>query len=293
MEESTLDVEVLDVEIHFAEPGPLLVVLSNFDITLVNSRVQLEAIVLEVDLYKQGDSLLLIVLDHYLLGDRMQIWKITSNSPFIFNQIVGVAFFIFITSGEEDVDDLAFHSLWEDTWSDKLSWHVLGLRHSWFTSSLSLVWELDDETSSDGDSVGQWENEEPVLANVEDILDKHVFLFTNFAVWVLLSLTKLLEVNELLRPLMTLHIKLMLVIMEPCILLEINLLGVALACKFDPPKYLILEVKMHLWIDAWEQFSLIHYLRNNRIVEILFVNQVKGDHFVDGEELGNDLHATS
>lgn len=71
MEESTLDVEVLDVEIHFAEPGPLLVVLSNFDITLVNSRVQLEAIVLEVDLYKQGDSLLLIVLDHYLLGDRM------------------------------------------------------------------------------------------------------------------------------------------------------------------------------------------------------------------------------
>ena len=141
-EEGTFDMEVLDVQVHFGEPSPLLAWWCQPNIFLVNRGIELEAIGFEVDHHEKGDGLLLVVLDHDLLGHSVQIWKDSSDGSRIFLKIVVVALFVFISTAQKDVGDLTFRFLRQDTRSDQFSWNSSSLSNPWFLFLL-LVTELN------------------------------------------------------------------------------------------------------------------------------------------------------
>lgn len=78
---------------------------------MVNCGIELETIGFEVDHHEEGDGLLLVVLDHDLLGHSVQIWKDTCDGPHIFLKIVAVALLVFISTAQKNVGDLAFRFL--------------------------------------------------------------------------------------------------------------------------------------------------------------------------------------
>ena len=82
-----------------------------------------------------------------------------------------------------------------------------------------LITELNHEATGNGDSVSHWENHELVLGNLENILNQDIFFFTNLEFRICFVLSNLTVVDEELRPLVTLLIENVLVVMEPLILL--------------------------------------------------------------------------
>ena len=156
-EKSIFDMEILNVQILFEKPGPLVSRFIQFHVFLVDGRVHLEAIVLEINLHEQCDSLLLVVLDHYLLRDCVEVGEDTSNSPHILFNVVAMALFFFIATCKKHISNLPFGFLRANTRSDQLSRRRRGFCDTWLLLLL-LITQFDDKATCHIDRICQGEN---------------------------------------------------------------------------------------------------------------------------------------
>ena len=93
---STLDMEILNVYVHSCQPLPLIIILNGF----IMSHANLEAVVLEIDLCEYSKRLILIILYIKLVCYNVILWECSRFEPAIILQIIGVAFFLLISTKE-------------------------------------------------------------------------------------------------------------------------------------------------------------------------------------------------
>lgn len=103
VDESALNVEVLDLEVELAvgEPGPLFLRWFQTNIAIVNCRFELELVIFKINNGEKSQSLLLIILDEDLLGDRVLGWQRAGDGPFILLNVVRMAHPILVASAEK------------------------------------------------------------------------------------------------------------------------------------------------------------------------------------------------
>ena len=120
VDESALDVEVLDLEVELAvgEPGPLFLRWLQTNISLIDCGFKLELVIFKIDNGEKSQCLLLIVLDEDLLGDRVLRWQRAGLGPCILLDVVRMAHPVLVATAEKQIRNLIFLSLRYDTGPD-------------------------------------------------------------------------------------------------------------------------------------------------------------------------------
>ena len=221
IDKSCLDVEIVDVNILLTEPVPFaLEWFAGLSDTLVNRTTNLEARLVEVSLYEDGDGLVLLILDIDLLGDQVECWKLTGFGPRICFEVKHCCLFFFCSTDEENLGDLVVNLLRRNAWSSHLFWR--------FTERLENgVFSLNNghfETFLENHGVLERENQILEFGELDDILWQDVaILLHNVLVLVLLIFPKFLEVKDLLNLVDGFVGENVLVVMTPLIFFKIYL----------------------------------------------------------------------
>jgi len=213
-------VEVVNIDILLAKPLPFThEFFAGLRNTLVNCAADLEAGLVEVSLYKDGDGLILLILDINLLGHQVECWKLTGFGPRICFEVKHSRLFFFGSTNEKNLSDLVVYLLSRNTWSSHLFWR--------FTKRLELgVFSFDDghsESLLENHGVLERENQILEFGELDDILRQDVTIFLhNVEVLVFLVLPKLLEIKDLFDLVNGFVGENVLVVMTPLVFLKIN-----------------------------------------------------------------------
>lgn len=121
--QSSFDVEVVDINILLTKPLPFsFKIFAWLCDSLVDGAANLEARLIEVGLNKNGDCLVLLVLNIDLLSDQMECWKFTGFSPCVRLEVKHSRLFFFGATDEKNLSNLIIDLLRRDTGSSHLFW---------------------------------------------------------------------------------------------------------------------------------------------------------------------------
>ena len=117
------DVEVVDVQILSAQPGPLEFFILTVVDALVDGRAQLEAGFVEIGLHVKSEGLLVLVLDCDLLVLQMVLRNPPGAEPFLSLEVERITLVVFRATDKQNLSNLitdllgrdtrSLHSLWQ------------------------------------------------------------------------------------------------------------------------------------------------------------------------------------
>lgn len=237
-------------------------------------------------MHKDGDSLVLFVLNVDLLGDQVEGWELAGLGISVRLKIEHIGLFVLISTDEKNLRNFVVHSLSRNTRSRKLFWRCFkGLEFG--------VLSLDDghlETLLDDHGILEWENKILEFRELDDVLRQDVTILLHDAlILIFVIFPQFFEVKDLLSFVHGLVGQNILIVMAPLVFFKIYFSHWCTIRKMERVKYGVFDKEMQLHVTTWIQTSRVHDLWNSLIVKLL-VHLIELEEVAQWQERGELGH---